>query len=149
MIYNFPEFIKSFGPINKKIIFLFESTQNIVLPEVYKKFLLLYNGGKSEKNIFSITNQHDESIINNFFGIIDQRYYNISLYAAIYKKRVPINTLPIASDVFGNLILLSVKGEDYGKIYYWDHEGETEPADYSNLTLIADSFDEFISMLKS
>lgn len=51
---------------------------------------------------------------------------------------------------FGNLILLSLKNADRGKIYFWDHEmeaNEGEIPDYSNLTLIANSFEECITSL--
>jgi hypothetical protein len=59
---------------------------------------------------------------------------------------------PISYDSFGNLILIAIKNADRGKIYFWDHEMEADPnqgevPDYSNLTLIADSFDEFINSL--
>jgi hypothetical protein len=57
--------------------------------------------------------------------------------------------ISLARDQCGNLILLSVKGSDRGMIYCWDHEREVEPANYNNLSVISDSFDEFIAGLKS
>ena len=50
------------------------------------------------------------------------------------------------------MIQFLVKNADRGKIYFWDHEMEAdegETPNYSNLTLIADSFDEFIEGLHS
>ena len=91
-----------------------------------------------------------------YFFTIQHFFYNSEDYVAnffskniMFKNRIPGNMCAIASSPSGNLFLLSVKGDDYGKVYFWDHEMETEPADYSNLTLIADSFDEFINNLKS
>ena len=62
------------------------------------------------------------------------------------------DSFPIASDDYGNSICLIVKGPNRGKIYFWDHEMEAdtdqgEVADYSNMTLISDSFNEFIECL--
>jgi hypothetical protein len=34
-----------------------------------------------------------------------------------------------------------------GKVFFWDHEAETNPPSYANCHLIADSFNEFIETL--
>lgn len=49
--------------------------------------------------------------------------------------------------ISGDLILIAVKGTDRRKIYFWNHEMEMEEPDYSSLTLIADTFSEFINSL--
>lgn len=68
-----------------------------------------------------------------------------------YSARIPDNMFPIANDDLGNLILV-VKRPERGKVYFWDHEmevAEGEIPDYSNLTLISDSFDDFINSLRT
>ena len=89
-----------------------------------------------------------------FLGIYPDEYNDLLDHIKTYKERLPKNTFPIAYDSCGNLIVISVMGPDRGKIYFWDHEMEAdidhgEVSDYSNLTLIADSFDEFLEGLYS
>ena len=48
--------------------------------------------------------------------------------------------LPIAESPGGNQILLSLRPEDYGSVFFWDHEGGLD----NNTYLIAESFREFL-----
>ncbi len=132
-----------------------ETTYDLSFPIYYKHFLECYNGGIPEKDIFSFKGSKDGSILYGFFGFCSSnKRLDITHRYMIAKRRIPSNTFAIADDQGGNLILLSIKGSDYGKVYFWDHESEAdtdqgEVANYSNLTLIADSFEEFINGLKS
>ena len=121
------------------------------LPKDYRDFLLKTNGGIPEKNTFYFYDKSNESSIDEFFGVKKGFNNNILLKQKYAGDRVPENFLPIAREALGNLILLSVKNADRGKIYFWDHEMEAddgEVPDYSNLTLIANSFEEFIASLR-
>lgn len=139
--------------LNEDILKVFEKQWGFGIPGGYRKFLLEFNGGYTEKTFFNFKNSNNGSALHGLFGIRCDS--NLSLLS--YKcedERYPTNTIPIGNDVCGNRILLSVKGADRGKVYFWDHEREAdtdkgEVADYSNLTLIADSFEEFINSLKS
>ncbi len=73
----------------------------------------------------------------------------------IYKKRIPSDTLPVASDDEGNLILLGIEGKNLGKVFFWSHNeeagtplGKGRKPGYENVTLVAGSFDEFLAGLK-
>lgn len=135
---------------NLEIIKYLEKFLNSNLPYDYKDFLLKTNGGRPIKIYFIVKTTGKLGTVSYFLGNRKQVYERIqSRLDPFDRRRIPDNMLVIANDPEGDLILLSVKGQDYGKIYYWDHEMETEPADYSNLTLIADSFEEFINSLKS
>jgi hypothetical protein len=63
--------------------------------------------------------------------------------------RIPKKLFPIANDPFGNLICVSLTGEDCGAVYFWDHENEPDDEDteFRNIHLIADSWEEFIDGL--
>lgn len=138
--------------INQNIINTLEDNLHTKLPNSYKSFLLKTNGGSPINIYFMIKSCNRLGAVQNFFGMHKQSYRDIFSKRLIFIDRIPPNTLAISSQPNGDLILLSVSGSDYGKIYYWDHDWEVEDGeipDYSNLTLIADSFDEFISMLKS
>jgi hypothetical protein len=148
-------FEKHFGPLKTDVLGSIEQAYNITLPKDYRDFLLVFNGGKPIESEFSLKDSSNSSLVAGFFGITDSKDYNLLFhYVVIYTGRIPSNTIPIADDQCGNIILLSVKGQDRGKVYFWDHEREADPSQgekpsYDNLTLIADSFEEFINNLKA
>lgn len=136
--------------IDDNVLNAIEEFWGYKLPQSYRLFLLENNGGKPFKKIFNFKNKDDGSCIDEFFGIIKNFNNNLLLKQKYLSNRVPENTIPIGRDAYGNFILLSIKGTDRGKVYFWDHESEAsegEKPDYSNLTLIADNFDEFINSL--
>lgn len=153
MTITIEDFEKQFGPIPEKFITALEQGWRIRLPKDYKNFLININGGKPKKKLFTLKDQSNNSLIAGLFGISEEEDYNIlTRYPSMLGDRIPTNMFPIADDQGGNFILLSVKEADRGKVYFWDHNWEAEEGqmpDYSNLTLIADSFDEFINNLKS
>lgn len=136
--------------INEADISATENSLNFKLPETYRKFLLKYNGGRPVPDSFKFKNKTHGSSVDWFLGIDENESNNLIEYLKIYKNRIPHNFFPIASDPGDNLICISVGGSDDGKIYFWDYEREDDSADtpdYSNVILIADTFDEFINNL--
>lgn len=131
--------ISKFGTYNNEAdINNMENRYKITLPLQYKNFLRDYNGGYTSNTRFKI--RTISSDIKGFFGTgnvemsfdsIDIQNWSIDGY------------LPIASDSFGNYIILSVAGIQRGKIYFWDHEQR----DY--LELIAENFAQFVAICKS
>jgi hypothetical protein len=118
------------------------------LPEEYRNFLLENNGGVPNPN----ENKKPDTIVTYIFGMHNGEYY-ASLYKHIdmFTKRLPFNSLPIASDPFGNLFIMSLHPEGFGHIYFWDHEGETEDQDehyIDNCYFVAYSFSDFINNLE-
>lgn len=123
---------------------------NCHFPKDYKEFLLEYNGGVPEKTLIYFGD--DGGIIKFFLGFSDDSIYGVFDIYCRFIDRIPSNTLPIARDPGGNLFLMSIRGDDYGKIYFWDHEEESyegEVPDYSNMTFVANSFTDLINNLKS
>lgn len=140
---------ESNGTLDIKILDSIEEFWGFGLPNDYKKFLLSYNGGIPENASFNFKGSEDGSAIDSFYGFV-RGSDNILNVARDVGDRYPSTMLPIADDVYGNRILITVKGSDRGKIYFWDHEMESyegEEPDHSNLTLIANSFDEFFNSL--
>lgn len=123
------------------------------LPRDYKNFLLQYNGGKPVPDCFKFFDSNNGSVVNFFFRINAEKEYRYAdLLSAIreLRGRVPRDFIPIASDVFGNIICIAISGKLFGKVYFWDHEFETddnEEPTMRNMTLIANNFDEFINGL--
>jgi hypothetical protein len=141
------------GPLDENCLRALEQIWEFQLPKEYRIFLLKYNGGRPNLTFFNYKNTDDDgSVIDCFFGIYKDDNNNLLKNIMGVGDRYPSNSFPIADDVFGNRICIIVKGPDRGKIYFWDHETEAdtdqgEVADYSNMTLIADSFNEFIDGL--
>lgn len=127
-------------------------------PIEYKDHLLKYNGGQCVPNVFRFNEngKWTESCIDWFLAIYDGEYDNLKEYIRTFKldhKRLPTHILPIAHDPGGNLICISCDKDDEGYIYFWDHENEVDyivsgDKDYSNLYIIANSFNELIDGLK-
>lgn len=127
-------------------------------PDEYKEHLLQNNGGQCSPNCFKFNENGTwtESCIDWFLAIYDGEYDNLKDYINTYKieeKRLPVHILPIAHDPGGNLICISCDLEDVGCVYFWDHENEVDyntsnDKDYSNLYLVAKSFNEFVNGLK-
>ena len=135
----------------ESILKIFERDWEFKLPSGYREFLLKHNGGTPNLDCFTFENEPDNgSIIQCFFGIYPDHNYDLIETIKTYKvreNRLPKRLFPIANDCGGNLICISVMNPDRGKIYFWDHEQETDPPDDSNLTLIANSFEDFLDGL--
>jgi hypothetical protein len=151
-------FSQTEAQINLAQIENLEMLVGLNFPTEYKDHLLKYNGGQCTPNRFSfdVHGQESQSYIDWFLAIYDGEYDNLQNYIEIYKiedKRLPSHILPIAHDPGGNLICISCGKNDEGSIYFWDHENEVDyssfdNSEYSNLYLIARSFNEFINGLK-
>lgn len=135
-----------------------EKKVGLTFPNEYREHLLKHNGGQCSPNSFSFLENGTESMscIDWFLAIYDGEYDSLEKYIDIYKthdKRLPSHILPIAHDPGGNLICISCGSSDRGSIYFWDHEKEVNYStsrddDYSNLLLIAGSFNGFLNGLK-
>lgn len=141
----------SYEPISEAELAQFEKEQGIELPREYRQFFLMHNGGKPKPNKFDVDigGFKGSSRVQNFLGFHDTEPCTFSKYLATYKDRIPDNLLPIATELSVDLICLSVRGGDYGKVYFWDHDWEVTEGkpDYSNVHLLADSFTEFLDKL--
>jgi len=137
-------------PIDINLLNLFEDEHHFEFPEEYRNFLMRHNGGYPNPNIFRmmIRGEKNEGMIHRFLRISHSEIDGIYHYINIYKKRIPDDFLPIAYDPGGNLILIGILGNRRGKIYFWDHENESESPIYDNVHLISNSFDIFINSFK-
>ncbi|HEX3624544.1 MAG TPA: SMI1/KNR4 family protein [Verrucomicrobiae bacterium] len=137
-------------PTDQEIVAL-ESCINGRLPNDYKDFLKQDNGGRPKPNKFEFATRSgktEESTVHYFFALWDQRVGNLKKNFERYRRRLPSGFLPIGLDPFGNVIAIHIFGEKSGKIYFWDHEKESDLPSLNNMFLIANSFDEFVQHLK-
>ncbi len=136
-------------PITEKDILTFEQKHNVQIPEAYRKFLLQYNGGYPDPNCFDIK-KRGGSIMDCFYGLkADSNIRDMEQKSGVFKNRVPDKFIIIGGDQLGNLILIGVEGKYQDKVYFWDHEEEsdTDKPIYSNIYPIAKNFDTFFSSL--
>ena len=88
--------------------------------------------------------------VEYFLSIYDDPDANFLEYSDTFEDRIPKDTIAIAFDPGGNLILLGTDETNNGKVFFWMHSYETdedEETDYSNVGFIANSFNEFIDSL--
>ncbi|WP_428659624.1 SMI1/KNR4 family protein [Runella sp.] len=134
----------------------FATEQGVIFPEDYEKFLYEYNGGFPVLQKFQTMDKKENSSCEIFFGIDDDLtiYKHLTLnevWQSNIKMDMPEEIYPIGQDGGGNQICICLKGENYGKVYFYDHEWWNEDDEgnitWENLYLIANSFTEFLEKL--
>ena len=137
----------SSGPLDLLAIEVFEEKYGVILPHEYRSFLSQYNGGYPEPDCFNFVGSDDGSSVDKFLGLGVGEHSNLDDYTSSYKERIPIDFLPIAHDPGGNLIIIGISGEFQNKIYFWDHEYETESPSLENICFVSESLTEFLENL--
>lgn len=130
----------------------FFSTQ---FPTAYKNLLTIYGGIHFEGYaIFDAVSykyadriKPNGSILNILYGYYEgDHYHDLIDHIDTYRNR-----MPIGRDGFGNQICLGIGGEEMGRVFFWDHEGEELFDDgidnWENIYHVADSFDAFLNGL--
>jgi len=128
----------------------FEQRIGSTLPADYRNFLIANNGGRPNPSAFSFTTcqgKHEDSSVHYFFGIHDGRIGSLEGKAVLRGQRIPTDFLPIATDAFGNLILIGLGSQNQGKVYFWDHEQEEDEPSLRNISEIAETFAGFVNAL--
>lgn len=96
------------------------------LPDVYKDFARRYGQHGFEQYVDCPVDPRfplgDGCMVGVFFGLRAEAGYSLVEEYDQYRGRMPAHLLPIANDPGGNLFVLSVGKDDYGKVYYWDRE---------------------------
>jgi hypothetical protein len=129
----------------------FERENKLRLPRDYRAFLLSFNGGIPKPSCFDIDIDgfKNTSCIRYFLRLSDSSDYSLQNYMSKYKTRLPHNLLPIATELSASLVCMSILGQDYGKVYFWDHNWEVTEStpDYSNIHFLAENFTALLDML--
>jgi len=138
-------------PTEETRVSALENQLGRTLPAEYREFLLRYNGGKPKPGIFRFAlrnGRNTDSRVHWFLSLYEGEFSNLERNIDTFRGRLPADMLPIADDPFGNIVLLGLHGDVRGKVYFWDHEAEPDSQpDWSNIDLIADSFDSFMRAL--
>lgn len=115
-----------------------EREYNIVLPQQYRDFLCKYNGGDTPGTDYKAGGA--STVIRGFYGFGDVKFSFDKMNVADWLEMC---ILPIACDPFGNEIAIGLAEENYGKVYFCDHE-----KGYAK-KLVGEDFVTFIKKCKS
>jgi len=121
-----------------------EDNYHTHIPDEYVLFLKQIKKWKFNQTI-GIKSKEDISVISE--NIVPVDFFDIdSILSTInrFNGNLPDNLLPIAEGVAGDLIVMDLSPENYGKVYYWYHEHDS---DYSGLYLLGNDFTEFMNNL--
>ena len=125
----------------------FEDKYSVTLPEEYKVFLLEYNGGDVDPNVFSISDEHGESALNILYGLdAVSEYDDLSNVFDSLEGELPQELLSIGDDAGGNQICIGVSGKYVNKVYIWMHDIE-EDEHMTNVFFLSGNFNEFLDSL--
>ncbi|MEJ0101541.1 MAG: SMI1/KNR4 family protein [Bacteroidota bacterium] len=86
-----------------------------------------------------VGDRNNRIYVNFFYSFFETSKCSLFTLLSEYKDQLPEGYLPICDGEPGDLICISLKAEDHGKIYYWHHESPPN----NDLFLITDSFEDF------
>ncbi len=129
----------------------FEQRHRLSLPNGYRRFLKENNGGRPVPEAFTFPGRETGSLMRTFYSVNGpERTERLPLIFQMFENRIPDGFFPFGRDAFGNQMLLQLSGPGTGRVYFWDHEYESDDDEVptmENMTLLADSFEEFLSGL--
>ncbi|RAI83540.1 SMI1/KNR4 family protein [Paenibacillus sp. FSL W7-1088] len=137
--------IRVHDTISLEQIEAFEDRTNVKFPVQYKKFLTEFNGGRVEPNVFKISPEEGESVVNIFYGIGSMKG-NLEKKFDFFDEILEIGFIPIASDPGGNQVCLGVTADFYEEIYFWVHDEEYDDV-MDNMHFLAKNIEEFLDNL--
>lgn len=148
-----PEFIDCEPGTSLPEITKAEKQIGVAFPKPYVSHLLEHNGGSPEPGTFQYAEGRNKrrSTVAWFFSVGPSKDENLLKNHKTFVGRIPADTVAIARDPGGNLILLGTAGAKRGRIFFWKREGEApegEPATEENVYPVADSLDEFLKALQ-
>ena len=140
-------------PVREAEVAAFEQRLGLTLPADYRRFLLEVNGGllASENRRFS------HYIITDLLSLADDNdASNLEARAARAHWVLPHSDLLMIGNADGGMILLAVRGNHRGEVWNLDTvdprpDGSNPRVlwhDQRDMTKLADSFEEFVRMLK-
>lgn len=150
------ELRNSGNPVNNIQIATLKEKTSLKLPKEYERFLQLNNGGYVDG--FFVTPKFIEIDPESGKAYSQssnvEKFYSVDEILEEYEanQEDPAwdeNYLPIAYDSSGNVFLLCLfEDENYGKVYFANHELFNPVTDFFVTTNIADSFDAFFDSLR-
>lgn len=150
--------MRKFDPIpdarklTEESLLAIENKYSCQLPNDYREFLLLRNGAFPSPDCatFDEAGRKTASDVFCLFAIGDDRTsLSMEWHHETFSNRLPENTLPVGRDSCGNLWLISLRDDNTGAIFFWDHGSYDtfDETDLKNWPKVASNFNEFIGNL--
>lgn len=134
---------KTYGVATKADLDALEKRLGTSLPQQYRDFLLMQNGGLPDLPEFKVPNW-GESIANAFYGVGIGGVYDLDAVLNRLDDVISIDrVIPIGDDPGGNQICLGIRDEYIGKIFFWIHD-EMDEYEVRPLIEVAPSFEAFV-----
>ena len=134
--------IESFDSATNDQLNQFEDQFAIELPCDFKLFLSTQNVYVVEENCFLKDRSSYE--VHHFYPLHDKSEMSLFIIFEALGEYFENSYIPFADDSGGWQYLISVRKEDYGKVYFCRMDEELR----DGLTLLANNFTEFINGLK-
>ncbi|HYR10999.1 MAG TPA: SMI1/KNR4 family protein [Longimicrobium sp.] len=140
-------------PLAPEEIDAFEREIGHTLPEDYRRFLSLCNGGFGGGRFWFV-----DAGVHHVGGLREESSFSLRHARRVYQldePRIPRSLIWIMDDPFGNAICLGVSGIERDRVFFWDHEGEPDPENWDgqaitadNVEMLAESFTDFVEGLE-
>jgi len=137
------------GKLDEDRLAAFERRLGSAVPDEYRRFLVIHNGGNPEPRAFVIPPDGAEGQVENLYGLHDgPDYLQLEGMWEIYRPRLPPGLLPVGDDPNGNALCLGLAGGYRGKVLFWDHERALSGSDpCADMPVIAADFDALLAGL--
>lgn len=153
-------------PVKDEEIAEIEKSRGYSLPSDFKNFIQKYGWSgffprASVRPIDPIPPQvTDEDVLGFvcFYGAETDRGGLLSMSRAKFTESMPPTVIPIGESDGSSQYVLGIGGDDLNKVYFWNFEEWPDPEDYEdeglelpedwqykNMTLVANSFSDFLS----
>lgn len=145
----------------------FATSAGVALPNTYKNFVLRFGCcGFKKWIVFPLIGAKGHSVpverhLTLFAGG-GESDLGLVWFWRTYRDRMPRTMVPIAEAGGGDLVCIGVSEQNGGQTYFWDHHNEWDEEgyldggkpvpdnlEYQNVTLVANSFEEFILSMRA
>src|SRR5664279_2700937 len=143
------KYLETSQTLNRADISEIEKELSIVFPDDFVAHYLRYNGGYPESDAYKWRDEGATtvnaflSLKYNGFGNLENTYKNL----ALLERYFPLGIVPFALDDGGNLFCISVRENNFGKVYYFNNNHYDAGDEESALTFLENTFTNFIETL--
>lgn len=147
------EIEKKGPPLAREEIDAFEREIGHALPEDYRRFLSMCNGGYVGGRFWI-----EDVGVHNVGGLREESGFSLRrrrVACQVEERWIPRSLIWIMDDPFGNAICLGVGGIERGRVFFWDHENMPDPEQWDgeavtacNVEMLAESFTDFVGGLE-
>lgn len=142
----------------------FEKSLGVSLPPAYREFVQKHGGTSTAKMVYVVdaASGNHAGNVAHFYGGGDDAT-SLTWRVRNYRGRMLPTMIAIAGDGVGNQFCLGVSGPELGRVYFYDHHNEPPYPDeyeedygepmprqawFANLSLVAQSFEDFLEQLR-